>query len=240
MVNLEKIVSAIPTSKVKKLVEYIANNDLDSMSATVLKDLRFTQSESIIIRDAISDIRDGSLLAATLNLLLKINTNERITDTKLVISGNFVNADADYTHETIYRMINRAESEITIVGYWIYDMQDLLKELSNLQEKKDLRIRFIMDSAKKWKKQILQYWSEKRRPEIFESDPKYVKSLHAKIIIIDHSEILVTSANLTTNAMEKNIEAGIWTSKSSMIESCLSVFDEFERSGIIRRSKNRV
>ncbi len=238
--KLEKLVSGIPTPMVEKLTEYVRKNDPNSISATTLKDLRFTQTESITIRDAIKDIKDGPLLAAYLNLLSKINEQKKSTDTKLVISGDFVNANADYTHETIYQMVNRAESEITIIGYWMYEIQDLLGELSKLQKEKGLRIRFIMDSAKKWRRQILRHWNEERRPEIFEPSPDHVKSLHAKIIIIDRSEVLVTSANLTTNAMEDNIEAGIWTTKSNMVESCLDVFDEFEQNGSIIRSKNRI
>ena len=34
-------------------------------------------------------------------------------------------------------------------------------------------------------------------------------SLHAKVLIIDDKVVLVTSANMTENAMEKNVEMGI-------------------------------
>lgn len=240
MVNIEKLerlVSEIPTPSLQRLMKYVQKNDPRSITTTILKDLPFTSSEVVIVRDAIDGATDGPLLAAYLELLMKIIDQEKSTDVKLVISGDFVNANADYTHETIYQMINRAKSEITIIGYWIYGIQDLLSELSRLQEEKDLRIRFIIDSASKWKKQILRQWNPKRRPEIFEQNPDQIKALHAKVIIIDHSEILVTSANLTVNALKANIEAGIWTTRRNIIESCLSVLDEFEKNGKIIHSR---
>lgn len=238
--NLEKLASVIPTPSLEKLAEHVQKNDPVAVSITALKDLQFTQAEALTIRDIIKDVKDGPLLASYLNLLSKINEQKKSIDAKLVISGDFVNANADYTHETIYQMVNRAKSEITIIGYWMYDIQDLLTELNRMQEEKGLRIRFIMDSAKKWRKQILKQWNEKRRPEIFEQNPDQVKSLHAKIIIIDRSEVLVTSANLTTNAMKENIEAGIWTTKRNIVEACLDVFDEFRQNGAITRSKKGI
>lgn len=240
IMDLEKLVSEIPAHKVEKLVKYVSKRDPSSIPTTALNDLLFTQTESSMIRNAIKTTNDGSLLAVALASLSKLREAKNLLDTKLVVSGNFANSNADYTHETIYQMVNRAKSEITIVGYWMYDIQDLLIELSKLQEEKGLQIRFIMDSAKKWREQIFQQWNEEFRPEIFEPNPDRVKLLHAKIIIIDNTEMLITSANLTINAMEKNIEAGIWTSKPKIVEACLNVLDEFEENGDITRSKVQV
>ena len=57
--------------------------------------------------------------------------------------------------------------------------------------------------------------------------------MHAKIILIDRSEVLVTSANLTSSAMENNIEAGIWTKDKDIITACYNSIDDLERSGRI-------
>lgn len=239
--KLENLVAEISTSKIEKLAAYVQKNEPASISKIVLKnDLQFTSSESHKIKYIIKDIKDGEILSVSLRLMLKILTSKKSKSNKLVISGNFYKSNADFTHETIYQMINRAKSNIVIVGYVMYDIQDLLGELNKLQEEKNLKIKFIMDSAKKWRRQILQKWNKNNKPEIFEANIDQIKALHAKIIIIDHAEILITSANLTINAMEKNIEAGIWTSDQDIINSCYSVFKEFEENGSIRRQvKNR-
>lgn len=237
--ELENLVAEISAFKIEKLAAYVQRNDPSSISIVVLKDdLQFTTSESRMIKNTIKNIKDGIMLSISLRLLLKIMDDKKTKASKLIMSGNFYKSNADFTHETIYQMINRAKTNIIIIGYAMYDIQDLLVELNRLQEEKNLKVRFIMDSAKKWRKQILQKWNKNNKPEIFEANVDHIKALHAKIIIIDHAEILITSANLTINAMEKNIEAGIWTSDQGIIDSCYGVFKEFEKNGSIRRQVN--
>ena len=60
-----------------------------------------------------------------------------------------------------------------------------------------------------------------------------LNKIHSKIIIIDDSEILITSANLTIYAMEKNIETGIWTRDKTIIKACREIFDDFKRKKVI-------
>ena len=45
-------------------------------------------------------------------------------------------------------------------------------------------------------------------PEIYSYDDKD-SSLHAKFLVVDKKEILVTSANMTDRAMTRNLEMGI-------------------------------
>ena len=60
------------------------------------------------------------------------------------------------------------------------------------------------------KKIIQSNWDdEKPFPEIFTYKDKK-SSLHAKVLIIDSKEILITSANMTGRAMQRNIEMGIY------------------------------
>ena len=60
-----------------------------------------------------------------------------------------------------------------------------------------------------------------------------MKRLHAKMIIVDDKECLITSANLTKNAMEVNIEAGIWTCDKKIIEDSINVLKELKNEGTI-------
>ena len=163
------------------------------------------------------------------------------------MTGKFKRRGVDYTYETVFQMINRAKFGITIIGYWVYDMQDFFKELNRLQEEKEgkLEIQFILDSGSKWRQRIEKNWNKKYLPKLFEVNKeevkkKVVKTLHAKIIIIDDSEVLITSANLTINAMEENIEAGIWSNDKNLIEDCTKIFKNFiERKIIIPVPKKK-
>lgn len=58
-------------------------------------------------------------------------------------------------------------------------------------------------------------WPGTRRPDIY-YDPRSVDTgdgpgavLHAKAVVHDNEQVLVTSANLTPNALDRNIEAGV-------------------------------
>ena len=82
--------------------------------------------------------------------------------------------------------------------------------------------------AIKWKDIIVNGWPVGYSPKIFGINPKQdkgkvkkLKKIHAKMIIIDDKECLITSANLTENAMETNVEAGVWTRDKKIVEdSC--------------------
>ena len=84
---------------------------------------------------------------------------------------------------------------------------------------KKLNIKFIFNTAEDPQKLGKKYPSVK---EIIRSNwEKYIPfpkiysykekngSLHAKAVIIDSNEILITSANMSGRAMERNIEMGI-------------------------------
>jgi phosphatidylserine/phosphatidylglycerophosphate/cardiolipin synthase-like enzyme len=56
-------------------------------------------------------------------------------------------------------------------------------------------------------------WNGTDIPEIFSYKPKEKSSvLHAKVLIIDDARILVTSANVTGSALNRNIEMGLYHS----------------------------
>lgn len=235
--QMENMVREIPQHKIEKLLEYVKGKKPSILSITTIQeDLELTSSEAREIKKIFSQTDDGNILSISINSILQNQSSQDKIKTKLVMTGKFKRKGVDYTHETVYQMVNRAKFRITIIGYWVYDMQDFFKELSRLQEEKEgnLEIRFILDSGTKWKSRIMKNWNKKYLPELFEVDKKQVKTLHAKVIIIDDSEMLITSANLTINAMEENIEAGIWSNDKNLIEDCTKIFKNFGERKIIK------
>ena len=223
----------VAPSKVERLATFVRDADMVSLTAMDIEDLGFTPTESHQISKSIKQVKMGEVLSA----FLKMTHDKRSVSQKtvrLVVTGDIMTADADYTHETIYQMINRARSSITVVGYWMYNVQALIEEMSSLQIEKNLNIKFVLDSAPKWKRQIMRAWNKKCRPAIFEADSTRTKALHAKAIAVDRNELLITSANLTINALAENIETGIWTSDRNVIDSFHDVLQELEESGILR------
>lgn len=76
-------------------------------------------------------------------------------------------------------------------------------------------------------------WPGERLPELYydpralEPNEKGVKraALHAKCVVIDRTDLLVTSANFTEAAQERNIEVGVLLSDSRMAATLVAQFE---------------
>lgn len=226
-----------------KIADYIIKKDPSSLSVLhIQNDFSLTSSETSSIKTIFEQTHDGSLLSTTFYAILKNHELEEKLESKLVMTGDFHHDDVSYTHSTIYDMIRRAKISIVIIGYWVYDLEGLFQELSKLQEcRNELRIKFILNDADNWASEIKENWNKKFRSnlEILTIDKhKIPGKLHSKVIIIDEDEMLITSANLTINAMEKNIETGVLLHNKKLIKSCIDVFDDFRNRSILTQIPN--
>ncbi len=84
-------------------------------------------------------------------------------------------------------------------------------------------------------------WPGKRLPEVF-YDPRSLETeghkravLHAKTVVIDRRWTLLTSANFTEAAHERNIEAGVVIEDRKLGERVARQFERFVEAGILRR-----
>ena len=57
--------------------------------------------------------------------------------------------------------------------------------------------------------------------------------LHAKAVVHDNEQVFVTSANLTTNALDRNIEAGLLVSDRSLAQTVASYFQRHMETGLV-------
>jgi phosphatidylserine/phosphatidylglycerophosphate/cardiolipin synthase-like enzyme len=83
-------------------------------------------------------------------------------------------------------------------------------------------------------------WIGKRLPEVFYDsrsltvDVKQKSSLHAKCIVVDEEFVLITSANFTEAAQERNIEAGVLLTESATAQALRLQFDSLVSHKILR------
>jgi phosphatidylserine/phosphatidylglycerophosphate/cardiolipin synthase-like enzyme len=83
-------------------------------------------------------------------------------------------------------------------------------------------------------------WPGKRLPEVF-YDPRSLETdghkravLHAKAIVVDGRWTLLTSANFTEAAHERNIEAGVVIDDTRFAERVARQFDQFVEAGVLQ------
>jgi phosphatidylserine/phosphatidylglycerophosphate/cardiolipin synthase-like enzyme len=85
-----------------------------------------------------------------------------------------------------------------------------------------------------------QIWPGRRLPEVFydprslERDTQKRAVLHAKAVVIDRRWTLLTSANFTEAAQERNIEGGVVVDDVRLAERVERQFDQFVEAGVLR------
>ncbi len=134
------------------------------------------------------------------------------------------------TGAVMHALLAEARHEILLVGYAVHNATQLFEPLAQrLAQESGLRVWFCLDIGRPYNDTSLsseivrrfaqdfatRHWPWTPKPQVF-YDPRSLElpaaqrsSLHAKCIAIDRSAALVTSANFTSAAQERNIEVGV-------------------------------
>ena len=226
--NLEYLIKNLSTIKIKDLVKSLEKNEITIKSTEyqLTKKLSLTSSEVEIVKDVFNEFKNTSELATAILLLDEIKKlqHEKIISTSLVWTSPILfHEHADKTDQTITDLLLKAHTSITIVGYAMTSDKHVKEVFSILQKNSRINkidVKFIFDKAgekkvhgKKQpsvKKIIRNNWdSDITFPKIYTYDDGLKSSLHAKVLIIDSKEILITSANMTGRGMTRNLEMGV-------------------------------
>jgi phosphatidylserine/phosphatidylglycerophosphate/cardiolipin synthase-like enzyme len=86
-----------------------------------------------------------------------------------------------------------------------------------------------------------EIWSGSKLPEVFH-DPRSLSieldkraCLHAKCVVVDEEKVLVTSANFTEAAHERNIEAGILIVDAAIARTIINQFNSLTGRNILQQ-----
>lgn len=116
------------------------------------------------------------------------------------------------TERVVREMIDRASMEIILLGYELTDRK--LIGLLGAAAGRGADVIMICDRGRGVAQRILDSWpSSSPPPRIFHdrerADSAPYASMHAKCLLIDGADLLVTSANFTFHGLRGNIEIGI-------------------------------
>ena len=122
------------------------------------------------------------------------------------------------TQAVVLELIRRARNSITIVTFASHDITDLIAALDEARLGRSVTVRVIVETREDTPRgdgpeaaEALKHlplavpvyrWPKEQR------GPKGA-SMHVKCVIRDRSDVLVSSANLTSAAMERNMELGL-------------------------------
>ncbi len=111
-------------------------------------------------------------------------------------------------------MIKNAKKSVKIVGYSITEeAKNIIRLLEDVMNRNvDVTMVIHSDNENKNLHTLKNLWTGKLKPAVYTRLPKtgdvYFK-IHAKMIVVDSSDLLVTSANLTWHGMTNNLEVGL-------------------------------
>jgi phosphatidylserine/phosphatidylglycerophosphate/cardiolipin synthase-like enzyme len=116
------------------------------------------------------------------------------------------------TERVVREMIGRAKTEIILLGYELTDTG--LVELLGAASARGVSVIMICDRNRGAVRTVRAGWPQgPQRPRIFQdcerTDGAPFASMHAKCLLIDSEDLLITSANFTFHGLHGNIEIGI-------------------------------
>jgi hypothetical protein len=254
------ILNSLPADQVAALAEALESRrvSLSSSASTLAGQVGGSAS---LVAEAFRRLRTDGFVDAQAATLLAVahasrtaaaDANPRVD---LVISGPDVpGIPTAATDATVHSLFLEARQEIVVAGYAFHHAAEILEPLARrLQETPTLKVILHVDIRRDyqdtssassivvrfaqdfWKHQ----WPWQPRPEVW-YDPRAVAinreeraCLHAKFIAIDGHTVLITSANFTEAAQQRNIEAGIILRSPPRTRQLIDYFRALRQKGLL-------
>jgi phosphatidylserine/phosphatidylglycerophosphate/cardiolipin synthase-like enzyme len=200
----------------------------------------------------------GSIAGVTAAVRLLRDERRRVAKTdphpELVITGpDLGGVGSRDTRVAVREMFESARRSVLIVGHAFYGSDWIFKPLADrMVSKSGLTVRIVVNvhperglsaerNVRKFGEDFLRTsWPFEPAPEIYyspgslEDQGSGLASVHAKLIVVDLKSVYLGSANFTTAAFERNVEAGIRLRSPEMGRRLTEYFDQMIGSGYLR------
>jgi phosphatidylserine/phosphatidylglycerophosphate/cardiolipin synthase-like enzyme len=231
-----------PRGSIEKSCVSLSHQNTLAREALPLLSGMFAKQTLTRLKKALKDSATTTqeLALALLATSAGIEAGRATPDIQLVWTGpDTPTATPRDTLPQMLEMIGRAERSILLVTFAAFRVKALMDALREAQMK-GIQLMIVLETSEDsagqlthaaWKafpKQFVKlgciwHWPLAARPRNAKGLPG---KLHAKCLVVDQNEILISSANLTEDAMERNIELGI---RCSCRTTALNVSSSFQR-----------
>jgi len=219
----------------QKVIELLLSQDLDKTSSKPRLNHLFSGQQST--QEKVSNLlklwsdkfphKTSQDIALLLGSVFETIKSERKKSTKVELVWTGPSGKKEHprlTRQVVQDIINDSRINLMIAGYWIAGPQDgegIVGDIIELLVKavqRGVNLIMILDQNPKYyggtnEEVIKDLWAENVPlpkmvvwPKV--SEENHLK-MHAKLIVGDQKDALVTSANLTMHALDKNIEMGV-------------------------------
>ncbi|KAA0232764.1 MAG: hypothetical protein JJLCMIEE_03572 [Acidimicrobiales bacterium] len=159
------------------------------------------------------------------------------TAVEVVVTGpNSPVAPVRLTSEVVRRLIDDAKHRVMLVSYAAYQVDSVIKALDRAVDERGVTVQLILESSENldggggahaYAKYVVYEWPPADRV------PHEAK-LHAKAVIVDGRDVLLTSANMTNAAYSKNIELGVLCRGGNTARHVQEHFDGLISTGVLQ------
>ncbi len=253
-----EILHKLPTASLRILASSLRDGALShGITRFVLQQIAGVQLAEL--EACLMEFQKAGFQPAQIALLLEVVVKDRgqATDPTalfdLVLSGPDVPGipTAD-TAAVTHRLIEEATSEVLLVSYAVHNGQRIFERLAaRMQAIPSLQVVLCLDIPRKYGETTLsseivrryasefrqKHWPWPQLPELL-YDPRSLSedweqrsSLHAKCVVVDRRVALITSANLTEAARQRNIEAGVIVRHQPFVERLVGYFEGLKAQG---------
>lgn len=239
-----------PTAAIEKACALLNAENVDASTA-------LAKLTGILSKESLVRLKRGLKGTATTSREVALALNSTVAgiaagkdtpDIQLVWTGpDTPKASPRDTLPQMLEMIGRAESSILLVTFAAFKATVIMEALQAastrgvelkiiVESSDDSAGQLSHDSWKAFPKSFIKsgyvwFWPFSKRPKNPQGMPA---KLHAKCLVIDNREALVSSANLTDDAMGRNIEVGIRCC-GPVVAQLSSKFDSLMQIGQLRQ-----
>lgn len=208
----------------------------------LIKDLNLgKQNENLLLSMASEDPsnRDALLIALKSGLHTRQSILASSEQTELSLTGPIqFEVSGRPTYAVMRDVVEGAKSRLIVTGYSITSEAKEIMLLLGQKAEAGVDISFVMDGEGSGDNMriLSELWISPVKPKVFllgkrDSGP-YMK-MHAKMIVADGDDLLVTSANLTWHGMRNNLEIGVRIRGKSALNA-QKLVDHMIKTGYLR------
>lgn len=175
---------------------------------------RYSATDGVGFADILEAVAEGAMVERT------SHPTTEVVWTGPRVEGSYLRA----TRQVLQDIINGAHEELLVVGYWIAghgDQEGIIRDVISLIANavaRGVAVTMVLDSGERTygnnnRDVLAELWpTQESLPTLLTWDvpgsEKHLK-LHAKVLVADRHDSLVTSANLTMHALDRNMELGV-------------------------------
>ena len=215
------------TSEVNQL---LMSGFTSSQIAYTLRLLAEERAESQKLRDRVDLVWTGQEFVGTTSRDTHIVVQELFASARHSVLISSYALDKSSSTRTLFKILAQRMSTFP-------DLQvQIFVNVHRLHQDKTPDSILLRQFAESFRNEI---WISSKLPQVFH-DPRSLSMeinkkacLHAKCVVVDQEKVLVTSANFTEAAHERNIEAGICVTDTAIAHAIINQFHTLTKRGIL-------